>query len=142
MEKIMSKIGVPVIYVLSGLALFVPCILYFAGSMSALSSTDVFLQASYILFLLVVIAMLIGSVSAFVTDFQSSVKSLIGLIGILILWGVSYAMSNNEVTKAYEKMNVGAILSQIVESTLILSYLLFVIVAIAIVVTEVKNSLE
>ncbi len=138
----MSKIGAPIIFILSILAFGFPVLLYLIGSISAVSSAEVFLQTSYIFFFLIVISILIGAVVSFITDFQSSVKSLIGLAVILILWGIAYAMSNNEVNKVYEKMNVGAGLSQLTESTLILSYLLFVIVAIAIVVTEVKNSLE
>ena len=55
---------------------------------------------------------------------SSLIKGGVGLLIVVALYFVAYALSGSEVTQEYSKFNVGPELSKIVGGTLIMAYLL------------------
>lgn len=151
----MSKFGAPVIYLVAFAAFLIPTLMTLTSSGSitdvnssyyknAVSSTNTFLVVSYTLFVIVVIAIVIGFVVTLISDPKSSLKSLIGLIGILVVGSIAFAMSGNEVTAAYKKVSptLSSFMSQLIESTLILSYWMILLTIIVIIATEIYNAVR
>jgi hypothetical protein len=70
------------------------------------------------------------------------IKSGGGLLVIVVLYFIAYAISGSEVTQEYSKFDVGPDLSKIVGGTLIMAYLLLGFAVVGIVFTEFNKILK
>ncbi len=70
---------------------------------------------------------------------KSLLKGLMGIVLILIVYGIAYTMSTDEVTATYTRFGVDAGMSKTVGASLITMYLLLVISLIGIVITEISK---
>ena len=61
----------------------------------------------------------------------------IGLLALVVVYFISYAISGSEVTASYTKFNVGPDLSKLMGGALIMMYLLLGISILGIIYTEV-----
>ncbi|NJN24712.1 MAG: hypothetical protein HC819_01310 [Cyclobacteriaceae bacterium] len=73
---------------------------------------------------------------------QSLLKSGLGVLAIVALYFLAYALSGSEVTPEYSKYNVGPELSKFVGGFLIMAYFLLGISIIGIVITEFNKILK
>jgi hypothetical protein len=70
---------------------------------------------------------------------KTLLKSLVGIVLILILFAIAYVISGNEVTATYSKFGVDAGMSKYVGASLITMYLLVVISIVGIFFTEISK---
>ena len=70
---------------------------------------------------------------------KSLLKGLVGIVFILILWGIAYAISGSEVTATYAKFGIDSGMSKFVGASLITMYLLVVISLVGIFFTEISK---
>lgn len=69
-------------------------------------------------------------------------KSAIGLIGVVVFFGVAYAMSNSEVTPQAASLGVTETGSKLISAGLILFYIALVISLVSLVYSEVSKALK
>jgi hypothetical protein len=72
-------------------------------------------------------------------DPKSLMKSAIGVVAILVVFFIAYAISGNEVTDLYRQFNVTESSSKMIGGIIITSYLLILIAMVGIIYTEIKN---
>jgi hypothetical protein len=72
-------------------------------------------------------------------DPKSLIRSGLGVVAILVVFGIAYALSGNEVTEQYRNFGVESGSSKLIGGGIITVYLLFFIAIAAIVYTEVTS---
>ncbi|MBM3918442.1 MAG: hypothetical protein FJ344_02910 [Sphingomonadales bacterium] len=77
-----------------------------------------------------------------VTDFSKAKGALMGVLGIGLLFGISFVLSDNEVMASYEKFNITPVLSQFIGSSLVMNYILGVGVIVIALLGEVYNAFK
>ena len=97
---------------------------------------DIILYLGYALVIFAAIAALLLPLISALGNPQSLIKSGAGLLLVIVLYFIAYALSGSEVTQEYSKFDVGPELSKIVGGTLIMAYLLLGFAIIGIVFTE------
>jgi hypothetical protein len=70
---------------------------------------------------------------------KTLLKGLAGIVFILILYGIAYAISGSEVTATYSKFGIDSGMSKYVGASLITMYLLVVISIVGIIFTEISK---
>jgi hypothetical protein len=100
---------------------------------------DIGLYLSYILMVIAAIAAIVLPLIQSAGDPRSLMKSGLGLVAILVVFGIAYAISGNEVLPMYREFGVGEGGSKLIGGGLITVYLLAIIALLAIVYTEVKG---
>lgn len=100
---------------------------------------DIGLYISYALIVVAAIAAVVLPMIQSAGDPKSLLKSGVGLLGILVVFGIAYAISGNEVLPMYTNFGVGEAGSKLIGGGLITVYLLAIIAILAIVYTEVKS---
>lgn len=103
---------------------------------------NIILYVSYFLLGISLLAVIVLPLINAIGDPKSLVKVGGGVLAIVVLFFIGYAISGNEVTEVYAKFNVGPELSKIVGGSLTLMYMLFVIAIIGIVYTEISKFLK
>lgn len=104
-----------------------------------MDSFDIFLYLAYSLVIFAFIAAVLLPLISAMGNPQSLLKSGLGIVFIVALYFIAYALSGSEVTQAYSQFNVGPELSKIVGGTLIMSYLLLGFAIVGILYTEVNK---
>ena len=99
--------------------------------------TDFFLPASYVLFGLTMLALIVLPVIKAFDDPQSLIKSAIGLGFIALLFVVGYVLSGDEVTAKFETFGITPAQSKIIGGSLIMMYVLGVITVGALIYSEI-----
>ncbi len=97
---------------------------------------DVALYISYILIALAILGSFVLPLIKSADDPASLVKGGIGVVALIVLFGIGYALSSDEVTATYTEFGVDAGLSKIIGASMITMYLIGLIAVIAIVFTE------
>jgi len=100
---------------------------------------DIAILVSYGLLGLAVLAAIVLPLINSLGNPKSLLKGLLGVVFILILYGIAYAISGNEVTASYTKFGVDAGLSKFVGASLTTMYLLVIISIVGIVFTEIAK---
>jgi NADH:ubiquinone oxidoreductase subunit 6 (subunit J) len=100
---------------------------------------DIGLYISYILIFICAAAAIVLPLIKSAGDPKSLIKSGLGLVAILVVFGIAYALSSNEVTEQYRQFDVNAGESKLIGGGIITVYLLFFIALAAIVYTEVTS---
>ncbi|WP_155207543.1 hypothetical protein [Xanthovirga aplysinae] len=70
---------------------------------------------------------------------KSLVKSAIGVVGLLVLFGLSYAVSGDETPAKFVKQGVDASSSQFIGGALILTYILMALAFMSWIGSEVSK---
>jgi NADH:ubiquinone oxidoreductase subunit 6 (subunit J) len=110
-----------------------------AADNSGTSMVDIGLYISYILIFICAAAAIVLPLIKSAGDPKSLIKSGLGLVAILVVFGIAYALSSNEVTEQYRQFDVNAGESKLIGGGIITVYLLFFIALAAIVYTEVTS---
>ena len=108
--------------------------------MGSESTINILLIISYVLMAVSLLGAIIFPLYHMVTDFSKAKGALVGLLGVVILFGVSFVLSGNEVLPAYEKFNITPFLSQFIGSSLVMNYILGVGVIVIALLGEVYNA--
>ncbi len=93
-------------------------------------------------YILCVVACIAAIVLPLVKSFSNPkrlLKSGIGIVGILIIFGIGYAFSSNEVTTIFAKNNITPGLSQSIGGMLIATYILFGLSIVGVLVNWVTK---
>jgi hypothetical protein len=106
------------------------------------STINILLIISYILMAVSMVGAIIFPLYHMVTDFSKAKGALLGLVGIGLLFGLSFVMSDNEVLASYEKFNITPILSQFIGSSLVMNYILGIAVIVIALLGEVYNAFK
>ncbi|MEQ9378356.1 MAG: hypothetical protein RIG68_24405 [Imperialibacter sp.] len=100
---------------------------------------DIALIGSYILVGIALLAAIILPLINALDDLSSLAMSAVGILILLVIFGLGYVISGDEVTAVYTKYNVDAGLSKLVGGSLIMMYLLTGVALVGIVYTEISK---
>ncbi|MEQ8811012.1 hypothetical protein [Imperialibacter roseus] len=100
---------------------------------------DIALIGSYILVGIALLAAIILPLINALDDLSSLAMSAVGILILLVIFGLGYAISGDEVTAVYTKYDVDAGLSKLVGGSLIMMYLLTGVALVGIVYTEISK---
>ncbi|UII23683.1 hypothetical protein [Fulvivirga ligni] len=73
---------------------------------------------------------------------KSLLKSAIGVVALLVLFLIAWAISGNEVTNTYVNFGLDATGSKLVGGCLILMWILLVIALIGVIVSEINKAIK
>lgn len=97
---------------------------------------DIFLYLAYTLVIVAAVSAIVLPLVNALGDPKSLMMSSIGVLALLVLYFIGYAISGNEITPVYTKFDVGPDLSKAVGGALIMTYILGGIALVGIVYTE------
>ena len=100
---------------------------------------DIALMITYALIGIAVIAVIVLPLIKAIDDPKTLVGTAIGLGALVVLFGLSYAISGDEVLPRYVAQDVGPGISKVVGGLLTTMYLLFGAAIVGIVYTEVSK---
>jgi len=106
------------------------------------STINILLIISYILMAVSILGAIVFPLYHMVTDFSKAKGALMGVLGIGLLFGISFVLSDNEVMASYEKFNITPVLSQFIGSSLVMNYILGVGVIVIALLGEVYNAFK
>ncbi|WP_026998644.1 hypothetical protein [Eisenibacter elegans] len=86
--------------------------------------TDTIFVLSYVLGIGAVIGVVAGFLVSAISNPQGTLRSLIGLGVLVVIFGISYAIAGSEVTALYQQFNIDESKSKMVGSFLNLTYAL------------------
>ena len=98
---------------------------------------DIMIYAAYALLGLAALAAVIMPLVNSLGNPKSLLKGLIGVVFLLIVYGIAYAVSQGEVTSVYMKFGVDATLSKAVGASIISMYILLGLSVLGILFSEV-----
>jgi len=104
-----------------------------------MDSFDIFLYLAYTLVIVAFVAAVLLPLISAVGNPQSLLKSGMGVLFIIVLYFVAYAISGSEVTQTYSEFNVGPDLSKTVGGTIIMCYFLLGFAIVGILFTELNK---
>lgn len=104
-----------------------------------MDSFDILLYLGYALVIFAAVAALLLPLVNAIGNPKSLMGSGIGVLFIVVLYFIAYAISGSEVTQEYSKFNVGPDLSKTVGGMLIMAYFLLGIAMTGIVFTELNK---
>ena len=100
------------------------------------------LMITYALIGIAVISVIVLPLIKAIDNPKTLVGTAIGLGVLLVLFGISYAISGNEVLPRYISQNVGPGISKFVGGLLTTMYLLFGVAIVGIVYTEISKAFK
>ncbi|MEX2594715.1 MAG: hypothetical protein WD426_18245 [Anditalea sp.] len=102
---------------------------------------DIMLYGSYLLIAIGLILAIIMPLIKSMDNPRSLLKTVVGIIGIVVLFFIAYSISSNEVLPKFEAdpFYLTPASSQIVGAILITTYMLFLFAVIGIVFTEINK---
>lgn len=100
---------------------------------------DIMLYVSYFLVAAAAIAAIVLPLIKSLNDPRSLITMGAGIVGIVVLFLIAYAISDNEVLPAYAREGVGPTESKLIGGTLITMYMLIILALGSIAVTEVSK---
>ncbi|MBS1542004.1 MAG: hypothetical protein JST14_00080 [Bacteroidetes bacterium] len=68
------------------------------------------------------------------------IGSAIGILALIVLFGISYALSGDEVTLKYSSLGVDASSSKLIGAGLIMFYIVLVIAVVGFIVSSIRKS--
>jgi hypothetical protein len=110
--------------------------------MSTESTINILLIISYVLMAVSLLGAIIFPLYHMSTDFSKAKGALLGLLGIVLLFGLSFIMSDNEVLTSYEKFKITPTLSRFIGSSLVMNYILGIGVIVIAILGEVYNAFK
>jgi|SRR5690606_26169825 hypothetical protein len=105
---------------------------------------DIGLYVGYFLLIIGAIAAVLLPLISSIGNPKSLVKSGVALVALLVIFGIAYAMSDNEVTARFagEPFNLTPGSSQFIGGLLISTYFLFVIAFASIFINEISKAIR
>lgn len=105
---------------------------------------DILLYAGYALVVIGAVISILMPLFKSLDDPKSLLKTGAGILGILILFFISYSISDNEVLPKFEAdpFNLTPQGSQLVGGMLICTYILAIVAMISILITEVNKAIR
>ena len=103
---------------------------------------DAGLYTSYVLFFIAIGATIILPLVHALKAPGTLVKSGISVVGLIILFLISYTLSGSEVTTKYATLGVGENSSKLVGAGLIMFYITFVLALIALIGSEINKAFK
>ena len=105
---------------------------------------DIFLYAGYLLVILGAFFAVVMPLIKSLDNPKSLLKTVVGVIGIAVLFFIAYSISSNEVLPKFEAdpFNLTPAGSQFVGGMLITTYVLAVIAVVGIVFTELSKAIK
>ena len=105
---------------------------------------DILLYVGYALTVIGAIISIVMPLFKSLDDPKSLLKTGAGVLGILILFFISYSISGNEVLPKFEAdpFNLTPAGSQLVGGLLICTYLLSIVAMVSILITEVNKAIK
>ena len=100
---------------------------------------DAGLYLSYIMFFVAFLAALAFPLWEIVTSMEAAKRALVSVGSAAIIFGLSYALSGNEVLPSYEKFGITPFLSQLIGGSLIMLYITSILTFVLLVIGEVVN---
>ena len=100
---------------------------------------DIMMIIAYALLGLAVLAVIILPIINAVGNPKSLVSGAIGLVVILVVFGIGYSIASAEVTATYSKFGIDAGLSKYVGGIISTTYILVVIAIVGIAYTEISK---
>ena len=97
---------------------------------------DIFLYLAYTLVIVAALAAIILPLISALGDPKSLLMSGIGVLALVVVFVIGYAISGNEVTPVYTKFEVGPDLSKAVGGALIMTYIMGIGAVLGIIYTE------
>ena len=103
---------------------------------------DIMLLAAYALIGLAVLAVIVLPIINAIGNPKTLVSGVIGLVFILLVFGIGYGISGAEVTATYSKFGIDAGLSKYVGGIISTTYILVFVAIIGIIYTEISKILS
>ena len=105
---------------------------------------DILLYVGYALVVIGAVISILMPLFKSLDDPKSLLKTGAGILGILVLFFISYSISDNEVLPKFEAdpFNLTPAGSQLVGGMLICTYILAIVAMISIVITEVNKAIR
>lgn len=102
---------------------------------------DIALYVGYLLVIVGAVAAVLLPLIHSIGDPKSLLKTGLGLLALLVIFGIGWVMSDNEVSArfAQEPFNLTPMISQFSGGLLIASYILFVLAFVSIFITEISK---
>ncbi|MEY3246633.1 MAG: hypothetical protein RIT39_302 [Bacteroidota bacterium] len=100
---------------------------------------DAGLYLSYAMFFVAFLAALAFPIWEIVTSMEAAKKALVSVGSAAVIFGLSYALSGNEVLPSYEKFGITPFLSQLIGGSLIMLYITSILTFVLLIVGEVVN---
>ncbi len=98
---------------------------------------DIMIYLAYALLGLGVIAAIVMPLINSISDPKSLLGGLIGIVFLLIIYGVAYAISQGDVTSVYMRFGVDGGMSKLVGASIISMYILLGLSVLGIVFSEI-----
>jgi len=105
---------------------------------------DIMLYATYLLAIVGTILSVVMLLIKSLDDPKGLMKSGLGVLGLVVLFFVSYSLSGSEVLPKFEgaPFNLTPGMSQLIGGMLVMTYILTVIAIVSIVVTELTKAVK
>ncbi|MEN7550875.1 hypothetical protein AAG747_23345 [Rapidithrix thailandica] len=100
-------------------------------------TTGTLLPLAYLLVGLAILAAIVGFVLNAVANPQNLMKSVAGVVLLLVLFGLGYGLASNEVTAKALEFQVNADSSKLIGGMLIMMYELLIVAFVGIIFTEI-----
>ena len=105
---------------------------------------DIMLYATYLLAVVGTILSIVMPLIKSLDDPKGLMKSGLGVLGLVALFFICYALSGNEVLAKFEgaPFNLTPGMSQLIGGMLVMTYILTVVAIVSIVVTELTKAVK
>ena len=100
------------------------------------------LYVSYVLLGIAILSSIVLPLINSLDDTAALIKAGIGVGIIIVLYGISWAISGNEVIDAYIKWDIGEGISKAIGGALIMMYMLFLVAVVGIIYTEISKAIK
>jgi len=103
---------------------------------------DAGLYLAYALFGVGVLAAVGFPLVEMVTNLESAKKTLLSVGSLMVIFGLSYVLSGNEVLDSYQKFGITASSSKLIGASLIMLYITSILTFVLLVVGEILSALR
>ncbi len=93
----------------------------------------------YIFFVLAVVTSIGMPLMSAIKNPKGLIKALIGIVGLVVLFFISYALSGSEVTQKASALGINAASSKLVGAGMIMFYMVFIASAILAIYSLIKD---
>ena len=107
-----------------------------------MDTINIALYSAYILTIAAAVAAVVLPLIQSLSDPASLVKSGVGVVALLVVFGLGYVLSGNEVLPSYIEFGVDANLSKLIGGALTMMYVMTIGAIVGIVFTEVTNAVK
>ena len=96
----------------------------------------------YILLAITLGAMVVFALINVVTNFKTSYKGLLGILALLAIFGISYAIASPELSDVFIKLQITPETARAIEAGCYTCYTVFFIAILAIIVSPIVNAIR